>query len=107
MSLRHLIARNGQKTGEPCFGSEQVVVRGVGPTFLDVVSDRHQMPRRVIQKAEIHVRQSRDPLGEIFQLLNPMPRLLLGGRKLMTQLGESDAALVFFENYVDLSLVRR
>ena len=51
--LRHLPLRNGDKTGQPRFRGEQVVVAGIAPVLIDVEADHHEVTGIVIQEAVV------------------------------------------------------
>ncbi len=72
--LADLPARDRDEDAEPCFGGEQVVVAGVGAPLVDVVADRHQVARVVVQEPVFGVAHGLGPRGEAFDSLQPRAR---------------------------------
>ena len=79
--LPDLALRDGNEDAQPRFGSEQVVVAGVGTSFVDVESDRHQVPRVVVQEAVLGAGQCAGACREFFELVQQRT-VVCGGREL-------------------------
>ena len=55
--LRHLALGHGDEAAQPNLRGQQVVVARVAAPFVDVVADGHQVARRVVEEAEVHLGQ--------------------------------------------------
>ena len=52
-------------TGEPGLGREEIVEGGVEAAVADIVADREEVPRGVVEEGEIHLRLLRAAPGEV------------------------------------------
>ena len=55
MQRRHVAFGDGDKTGQPRFGGEQIVIARIQFLFGDEISDGKNLFNRIAEKAKAHV----------------------------------------------------
>ena len=68
--LRQLALCDGDETAQPRFGCEQIVIAFVEPALIDVVANRQQVPRAVVQEIVFHLGQFAGQSRESIELRN-------------------------------------
>ena len=101
MVLTQLSLRNGEETGEPCFGREKIVIPFVHIVFADVVSYGKEIARFVKQKPEVHIGCFVTSVGKHLQRADAFQRVQGAFVNGASQLGEPvvySVAVAFFES---------
>ena len=68
--------RDRDEAGQPRFGCQQIVETGVAPVIADVVANREQIARLVVQEVEIHLSGFRTLISDLFETVNACRRQL-------------------------------